>query len=290
MAETRLSKALEGIGEHVSCRDFKIHTGSGFKHIEQRKGDSIHSGSCGGNYIIFIISGTCTISCNEFPPKEFKGGEMILIPKAASVKVTALSDGRSIAFKFDTIANGCDRFALQSIEEYCENVRYNFAPTLIRKPLDDFLTQLVYYLDNGMSCVHLHEIKEKEFFLIIRTFYTPEEQADFFHPIIGKSLDFRQFILKNYEKTPSVEDLVKLSKYGRSSFFAKFKKEFGMSVKVWILNQKSKQVLLRLSDPNTTVKSIMNEFDFDSYEQSNRFCKKHYHNTPSALLKTLKRK
>ncbi|MCI2082487.1 MAG: AraC family transcriptional regulator [Bacteroidales bacterium] len=290
MATDEIIHNLANIGEHTSCRNFKIETGSGFKYMEIRKGESFQTKSTTENYIFFILEGEWSITCNEFAAKDFKNGEMILIPKTASLKVSILTDSKILVFKFDTISSGCDRFALQSYEEYCANVRYNFNPTPIRKPLDTFLDQMVYYLNNGMDCVHLHEIKEKELFLLLRKFYQPDELADFFHPIIGKSLDFRQFVMRNYENVKSVEELVKLSMYGRSSFFSKFKREFGMSVKEWMLNQKSKQVLLKLSDPDVTVKSVMDEFEFDSYEQFNRFCKKHYHNTPSALLKVLKRK
>jgi AraC-like DNA-binding protein len=281
---------LINLGEHTSCRHFKVDLGSGFKYSEPDKGDVIDSKYASANYIIFFLDGVYSLSCNEFPAREFHKNEMILIPKDATTHGIAITDCKILIYKFETILSGCDKFALQSYEEYCENVRYTFKPTEIINPLKMFIDQMVYYLSNGLNCVCLHDMKQKELFLLMRGFYSPDELADFFHPIIGKSLDFRQFVMKNYEKVHSVEELVNLSKYGRSSFFAKFKQEFGMSVKEWMLAQKAKQVLLRLSDPEITVKSVMQEFDFDTYEQFNRFCKNHYHNTPSALLKVFKQK
>jgi hypothetical protein len=281
---------LINLGEHTSCRNFKVELGSGFKYMEPDKGNMLESKYIGANYIIFFLEGVYSLSCNDFPAREFKAKEMILLPKDASVKGIAITDCKIMVFKFETIVSGCDKFFLQSYEEYCANIRYTFKPTPIIKPLDSFIDQMVYYLCNGMRCVHLHDMKQRELFLLLRSFYSPDELADFFHPIIGRSLDFHQFVLQNYENVHSVEELVELSPYGRSSFFSKFKQEFGMSVKEWMLSQKAKQVLLRLSDPDITVKSVMQEYDFDTYEQFNRFCKSHYHNTPSQLLKVFKQK
>ena len=47
-----------------------------------------------------------------------------------------------------------------------------------------------------MNCKHLHEIKSMELFLLFRGFYRKEELAYLFHPIVGKSLDFRSLILE----------------------------------------------------------------------------------------------
>ena len=65
----------------------------------------------------------------------------------------------------------------------------------------------------------------------------------FFHPIIGRQLEFRDFVMQNYSKVNNLDELITLSNIGRTSFFIKFKEEFGITAKQWMMKQLKKRIL-----------------------------------------------
>lgn len=80
------------------------------------------------------------------------------------------------------------------LSHYLESVG-DFDPSFkalpVREPLDLFLKLLEIYLSSGINCKHLHEIKEKELFIIFRTAYTKTEMVRLLHPIMGQRVDFK---------------------------------------------------------------------------------------------------
>ena len=58
----------------------------------------------------------------------------------------------------------------------------------IKEPLNLFLGLLETYLQAGVSCKHLHEIKERELFIIFRTTYTKKRNDQAVPPHNGKGV------------------------------------------------------------------------------------------------------
>ncbi len=119
---------------------------------------------------------------------------------------------------FDIPENNCDKLLLQSLSNICENMEYLFEPIRIRYPLTPFLEVLIHCIRNGMNCLHLHTLMQQELFFLLRGFYEKKDIATLFYPIIGKSIDFKDFIMNNYTKVNNIEKLISLSNLGRSYF------------------------------------------------------------------------
>jgi AraC-like DNA-binding protein len=151
--------------------------------------------------------------------------------------------------------------------------------------MKQYLDLLVTYLESGIKCAHLHEIKEKEIFLIFRWYYTNEEFVKLFYPIIGKSLDFRAMIIKNYSKVKSIGELASIVGMSRSNFDTKFKEVFGDPPKHWMLKRKAQSIRHFMSKPGITINDVMIQYGFDSYTHFNRFCKQQFGKSPSELMK-----
>ena len=195
-----------------------------------------------------------------------------------------------MACVFDTIKSACDKFNLHSCWSICKDMKYDFRAVTLIPPVEAFLNQLIYYLDQGVKCEHFHEMKEQELFLILRWFYPKEQLAQLFYPIIGQSIDFKAFVLDNYSKVKSINELSNLSMMGRSSFDLKFKKEFGMPPGQWMLKQKAKHIKIHMSMPGVNISDLLIKFDFNSATHFTRFCKQHFDSTPSKLIAALQGK
>jgi AraC-like DNA-binding protein len=188
-----------------------------------------------------------------------------------------------VIFSFKILRSVCDKLFIQRMLEHDEKLE-SLGVLPLRKPLEDFLDTMVYYLGEGLNCEHLHEIKEKELFLLLRAFYNRTELSKLFHEILGES-DFRSLIVQNYMKVKSIGELASLANMGRTTFDSKFKSVFGVSARQWILGQTAKQVRMKAMDPDITICDLMTEFNFNSATHFNWFCRKQFQCTPLELIR-----
>ncbi|MCI2082472.1 MAG: helix-turn-helix transcriptional regulator [Bacteroidales bacterium] len=284
MAEFEMLHDVLSMKEHVNCRNFRIDSDNGFCYKEIKAGDSVGFESMDNNYLFFFLDGDYSIVRSGFRRTVFHKDEMIVIPKSVEFHGEALTDCKMVTMGFEHVSSGCDKFVLQQYEPYCQTVRYEFKATPVRYPITAYLDLLVYCLRNGIDCAHLQEMKQKELFIYLYGFYSFEEIGDLFHPLVGNALNFREQMMNSLKSAKTVDDLVEASHLSHSAFYAKFKKEFGITAKDWMLEQLSREILLRIQDPEVTIKDIIYEYDFPSYPAFNRFCQRQYHCTPTELV------
>lgn len=284
METTVLLNDLLYIEEHLSCKNYMTNINSGFKYIEFKTETDRQQDCMNRNYLEFFLKGTFILSYNQFREREFHVGEMVLLPKSTSVKMKIEAGAQLLSLAFDLPQCSCDKLALQSLTKFTDKMNYDFKPTPICYPMSPFIEVLVHCLKNGMNCVHLHDIMQREFFFLLRGFYTKEQIAWLFHPIIGKELDFRDFIMQNYLKACNIDELVALSNMGRTSFFAKFKDEFGISVKQWMMKQMNERILGEVTEPGVSVKQLIDFCGFESPAHLNRYIKQYFGCTPKQLI------
>lgn len=276
------------IDEHTSCGHYVADRHSYFKSEKTRAADVYDFVDRQHNRLMFFIDGEAKISCNEFTDKPFKKGDVILLPKSARVVFRSVTDCHTLSSIFDVPKNTCDKLNFQSYWQLCEQYAYDFSPLRIGEPMKRFLDLLIYFLDYDINCEHFHEIKQQEMFLIFKWFYTREELARLFYPMIGKSMNFKALVLENYLKVANVEELAKLSNMGRSNFDARFRKEFGMPARQWVLKQKANHIRYHLAEPSATIGDTMHRFGFNSATHFTRFCKQQFGCTPTELIAKLR--
>lgn len=262
--------------EHFSCKNYVSDINVGFKKIQFEADVELVSESTRVNYLVFILDGDVCVSCNEFINLIFHSGEMIFIGQASNLRGRTLTSGSLVVFTFEKPSCLCDKLELQSLASVCSSMEYSLVGLEIRPIVLDFLTLLSCYLESGAACRHLHEIKHKELFLLLRFYYSRKELARLFHPIIGRSLDFRELVLRNYLRTPKVRNLAEICGFSMTTFTEKFKKEFNATPLEWMHKQKAGHIRNRLADLSLTIKDIVDEFDFVSQTHLNTYCKKFF--------------
>jgi AraC-like DNA-binding protein len=275
------------LDEHTSCRHYVSDYRCCFKYRELEEGETLDFEDVNHNYLGFILEGDQLLDCNEFKERRYKAGEIVMVPKRAKFTSRALTKGRMLICMFDIPKNICDKFNMQSYWPMCQEIKYDFRPIEITPQMATFIDTLVYYLQQGVNCEHFHEMKQQEMLLILRWFYTKEQIAELFYPMIGHSLDFKALIIENYNKVTSVNELAELSRMSRSSFDEAFKKEFGVPAGKWLSQRKAQNVLYQMSKPGTTLSDIMIRFDFSSPSHLTRFCKQHFGHTPSEIMQNM---
>lgn len=274
--------------EYHSCRNNKADDGSGFKHMLIPAGEKAIREQLPYNTIVMIRKGCTKINCGDFLGAEVHAGQMLLLPRQTPFDREALEDTECVLFRFHTPISHCDMLMLESLWPVCEQNGYDFKPTPIKPALNMLLDMLLLYMANGANCVHFHEMKHREFFFFLRTFYTRTEIAHLLHPLVGKSLTFRDMIIQNSKHASSVGELIEMSNMGKTRFHAQFKQEFGQTAKHWMIKQQEKAIHYEASKPGISVKELMVKFGFETSSGFAQFCKQHFGCTPSQLIEQVK--
>lgn len=100
-----------------------------------------------------------------------------------------------------------------------------------------------------------------------------------------EQLPFKSLVLTHYRKANNAEELADLCGYGIHTFRRMFKKEFELPVQKWLIMKRAEIVRHRLSQKNIPYADIIDEFNFSSPQELNRFCKTNLRDTPSGIRK-----
>lgn len=272
------------IEEHLSCLNYLETVEHGFKYIEFEQGEVLTDADSIWNYLLFVLEGQCLIHCNQFKERLFPENSIVLLPKKSEFEIYAPAGTRLLSLSFDVPLSKCDKLALQDLVPVCRRLDYDFQPIEIRYPLPPYLELATFCLRNKMDCGHFHLLLEQELFFLLRGFYLKEELALLFYPIISPDLSFKEFVLSNYLKVSCVNELLELSNMGRSLFYHKFKKAFGIPAKQWLMKQRDMHILRTIEGTEPTVSELMEKFNFESQSHFTHYCKKHFQCTPRELI------
>lgn len=127
-----------------------------------------------------------------------------------------------------------------------------------------------------------------ELFYLLKKLYRKEELDYFFYLSSTHSAEFERLIAENYIKAKTVTDLAQMIGYGVNSFRMKFKKVFGIPAYEWLMQEKSKRLLVAIANSEDDFKNIIDEFDFSSHSHFYKFCKARFGYSPTELRKKLK--
>ncbi|MEG2471005.1 MAG: helix-turn-helix domain-containing protein [Bacteroidales bacterium] len=269
--------------EHKACSEYLTEVRLGFKYVEIDKGTVFGVNDKREKHLFFILEGRMKVCYNEFPNKEFGAGEMIFLPKSADCRGEALTKCSFIVHIYDAPLRLCDKTGLNAIINIKQNVQYEFKSLPICQTLYHYLLLLKMYISDGINCRYLHEIKQKELFMIFRTHYSKEDLAQFFYPMIGISLDFRSTVMEYYMDAKTAKQLAGYCGYSQIYFHNLFVAEFGEPPYKWMQRQKAKHIIGRLGQSNVSIKEIVDEFNFSSRCHFNKYCKSQYGDTAAKI-------
>lgn len=276
--------ALFNTPEHLSCHHYATHANSGWILVDSSTQRS-YQGMTEYHSILFCTRGSVRIAAGGELWKLEKG-QMKFIPRATSVKAILSTEGELMIAYFDVIDFICDKISLQQLEELKQTIDYGPEPLEVRGAIHSLLATLKIYLDDQAQCAYLHELKVKELFWNLRAYYSREELAAFLWPILGVS-KFHNDVINAFSCNAKVSDLAERVYMSPSSFYKRFREEFGISPEQWIRVQSNKQILFLIQDYDLTISEIASQLSFNSPSSFSRYCSKNFGLSPSALRRTI---
>lgn len=239
------------------------------------------------HYILFFLSGKVEVIYCGSRPRLIEGGSMIFLGRLVDCELKVLEPVRIVSLAFDDLANACDKITLQNLVPISSLLKYEFDKLEIRPPLNNFLDLILMYLEDKIPGLYLWREKQKELFILLRTYYTSEELAMFFYPLVGKNIDFKKMVFDSYMTVGSIKEFADKSGYSPVVFQRRFKEVFGETVYQWMQRQKAEHIKHRLMTEDVNLKELVDEFEFASAAHLNKFCKIWFGMSPSELRETL---
>lgn len=233
---------------------------------------------------MLITKGNIVISTTFTHNKTLTQGELFLLPQTSSIHLEIKSKTQMIMLSFNHLTDICEATLLQPLCKAAIS-KSDICTLKIQPSITLFTETLTYCLDKKTMCQHWHKTMSQAFFLLLKEFYPGKDFINFFAPIIDDEFEFKRFILQNYAKVDSINELIKRSPFSRSMFYAKFKEVFRMTAKQWMLKQTANRLLEKASTPGMSVKDLLDACDFASQSQLNRYIRKTFDCTPKELIK-----
>ncbi len=255
-----------------------------FEVKSHQAGETVRNDDTNINYLIFCRTGHARISSTLFHDEILCAGEVMFVPRGSECGGVALSDVTLLVHKFNNTVCQSEKCILAYLYSH-RHLRSKIycCKLTVPKSLQTLISGIVSYLTDEMHDNDLWKLKHKELIWGFTRYYEVEELLSFFHPMTDEQVPFRNIVLAHYRKAEFTDNLAEMCGYGLHTFRRQFKKEFGISVHRWLTQKRAEIIQFRLRQEYIPFSDIIEEFNFSSPQQFNRFCKLNLGDTPSNI-------
>lgn len=261
-------------------------------HFELRRfpvGSTVHNDDMNINYLIYCQSGHARISSTLFHDEILFAGEIMFVPRQSECTGTALSDITLFVHKFNNTVCNAENCILSYLYNHRHTDKKNYCCKLnAPDSLQGLMNSVESYISDGTHDSPIWHLKHKELVWWFTRYFEVDELRSFFHPMTDEQVPFKSLVLTHYRKAKNIKELSDLCGCGIHTFRRMFKKEFELPVQKWLIMKRAEIIRHRLSQKNIPFADIVDEFNFSSPQELNRFCKANLGDTPTNLRKKTK--
>lgn len=229
--------------EHAKCNNYYSEYSLGFLHRKYERGGKLKLTLTKEFCVVFFRKGNAKIIHKRSNQSTILNENMMYLLKRFETYYAESSQPIEMTLLFfDYPKVYCDKFTLNDLacsKEYTPSDK-TIRALPIKKPLQSFIQNIDFYLGNRMYCRHLQDIKQSEWFFLMKGFYTRKENIYFFEPLFDSLDDFTSLVKNNFLKTKSVKELAGFCNMGVKTFTRRFKRTFNDTPKQWMLKEKAK--------------------------------------------------
>lgn len=273
--------------EHKTCYHYAEKSTATFKvyHLQHDAPPAQARLEC--SLIVFVVEGESLIRYGAGKPFVVPAGRFFLVEPGTLFTGHQQVPTLVMTMAFVGAPQLCDIYTLENLVRDTQGASLPVDPhfTLpIRPRLREFLDLVMHCLDDGLSCAHYHELKRAEFFLLVRAYYSKEELAALFRPLLGIDHDFRRQVLEVCAKgCCDIAAMAGQLNMSTATLQRKFKQTFHETAGQWLLNRKAERIVRQLKTTSLTFDQICFENGFSSPAYFSNFCKRVFGKTPTQL-------
>lgn len=235
--------------------------------------------------IIFVISGSLNLSYEDYQSQQISDGKILLFPPGCQYHAQTIEEMSALILRFHSMEHPFRSINPDDLNNSKQHFDKSFGILKINQTVSSYLNFFKESYISGVQSNDFIQLKIEEFFFLIRAYYTREELAIFFRPLISNNTKFMDFVLRNYDKVKTVGEFAELYACSVSHFEKKFKQTFNISPYQWMLKKKIKVLYKEINTTDKLFCQIAREQGFSSLPQFTDFCKKHFGHSPSQMRK-----
>lgn len=274
--------SITHLREHLSCKNYYSTNMSpleifDFNQGEVRKREITHSS------ILFVLEGAVDIASEKHGIIELEAGQFVLRPAHSKLNMFFKETSQLLICRFELHTQLCGNYPLNFLTKETTSIENKSGILEVRGRLNNYLHVQKGLLTEGMRCKMFIDMKIKELFHLFKIYYTKQELADFFRPILSRDVPFSTLVYNNMMLVKTVDELAAICNYSLSGFVKRFTKTFGTSPYKWIKQQKAARILHDIKERRKSLKEICREYEFASISYFHAFCKREFGITPGQL-------
>lgn len=267
----------------TSCSSNSTLPEPGFYLCTIKAGDTLVIEQDETNRLLFLRSGSFTISSAERSDYTVEESNVLFLSRAYSYTLVAQSDCSILFARFVTGSLTNEGETYRTIAAEVAKVSYHFAALPIVPVLANLVEATVFYLESNINAAALHRAKIEEMFVIFRHFYSREDFLRIFYSLFNNNMSFRTLVINNAPNAKNVEALAKLCGHSLSHFKLLFSQHFDQTPYVWMQMHRAVEISALLNDTSIPIKSIIKKYGFTSHGHFSLFCRKFLGDTPRSL-------
>ena len=275
--------------DQVSCK-IKTHCDECPKSCENvitllswTKGQHVPANKCEQNYMIFLTKGTLLVNSKEYAGTTIYENHFILQAIGSKIEMLAMTDVEVIIYRFNEPHYICETRYKKAIEN--AEAPLTYSPLKMVPALTQYLEGMKLYIADQMICKDFFDIKQKELNFILNCYYSLQDLYTLYAPISAYTNSLHYFVMQNYNKVKTVEELAHLGGYSITTFRRMFKNLFNEPAYEWILRQKRNGIMEDLLQTGLTISEISSKYGFDSLPHFSNFCKTCFGSSPRTIRK-----
>jgi AraC-like DNA-binding protein len=233
--------------------------------------------------IVYVKSGRVIINTYDYKQYTVTDGEMLFIPRDSyliSDYITNEKEMEVYLFFFD----------YKITSEFLQNISISDKETKKRLLKIDVTKNILNYINalesvNYTNPTNTHLLKTKLFELLHLVCESHEDFANILATQESDKTDIQEYMLQHYDKNLSLKDWATLSGCSLSTFNRRFKKEYDISPKKWMIEQNMKLANSALKN-GATVSACASEFGYSNSSNFIKAFKEIYKITPKQYALT----
>lgn len=276
--------------ENFSCYNYEKGQNAALEIIDRLEGETIERNLV-DTELVFLTRGRMILSHGKNVELEVPAGKIMFFPPGSYVFAEFPEDSNLIICRVRGIVQLCECLSIETLyKEYGEMKGCGFHMLEINERIYEYIDHFVKCVNDGLRCSYYYVTKMKELFFLMRAYYSKDDLAAFFAPILSTDSQFMNLMYRNFRNVKSVQELVDISLYSPSGFKKQFNKVFGTSASEWLSDQRAALIRQELINSPQSIKEIAFSHGFSSASSFSSFCQNKFGMPPGRIRQESGRK
>ena len=279
---TNNKKDVVDLDRHLNCHHYGCALRCPFKAHTLGRGEHMVIDSEKHFMFVFVETRSASYSYGDETEKHACRGDFFLF-LGTQRTVTIYGEGketRVYTFFFSKPTQLCDNYAISGLKDKAPT-SHVFISLPTHESIKMVLQSIIYMHDHQLNCINIYESKLKELFFYLGAFYEREQVAWLLAPLLRQEIDFKEFVVQNFLRAKTVQDLADQRGMPVRVFKKKFQESFNMPPYTWMLQEKAKYIDQQLADAAVPFSEIIKDFGFSSPSHFTVFCRRQFDMTPT---------